>query len=593
MNFFKKIICLTLVTVVALSTIPVVYSATDEAYSAATELYKLGLFNGTGVNADGNPNFDLDRAPTRHEAITILVALLGKGKDAQRGYWTTPFTDVAEWAKPYVGYAYSNSLTSGTSATTYSGNKQVTASQFITFVLSALGYRNGEDFQWDRAWELSDSLGITDGRYSSNTKFTRGDAAIISYNALNAVFKGTDKTLREELLSLDSVKDAITRNELQGYWQSKENDSEFERYYRIWGDAITDVQYMSFNDGTHFYDYYSGTFTVEKGEMRASYTLDSYWGDDDDRAYVDSYEFTRIANISIKNDTLTFSGVTDEGEQYTSVYVRSNGAEAKVKAIINTVDSHIVTITDETMRKDIIGSWSGSAYDDDDNEWYELYIFTQSSYTAGWTKWSPEDELLLTVYEEGTYTIKNGQLKLNSNRIFYWESEYSSQKETATNEYELDVYGESLKMGGWFYVRDNDAQTILNSYKEYINQHDYSINQNDYAYLVSSDFRSIRRQYSTATPSIGYAYTYYDMDGHLCTLTFVMYKILDVHSVFMLHDHTSGRTIKSPESAFSRSNAHDLAYIQEVLGWEHRILQVITGEKAFDGVMVDRATMAL
>ena len=28
--------------------------------------------------------------------------------------WDTPFTDVADWAKPYVGYAYANGLTSGT-----------------------------------------------------------------------------------------------------------------------------------------------------------------------------------------------------------------------------------------------------------------------------------------------------------------------------------------------------------------------------------------------------------------------------------------------------------------------------------------------
>lgn len=160
---------------------------------AAQSLYELGLFNGTGTDANGNPIFDLDRAPTRHEAVTMLVRLLGKGEEAENGTWNTPFTDVADWAKPYVGYAYANGLTSGTSATTYSGDAPVTASQYLTFVLRALGYSSGTDFQWDRAWELSDSLGITNGQYNADTTaFTRGDVAIISYNALSAGKKPMD-----------------------------------------------------------------------------------------------------------------------------------------------------------------------------------------------------------------------------------------------------------------------------------------------------------------------------------------------------------------------------------------------------------------
>ena len=51
---------------------------------------------------------------------------------------------------------------SGTSSTTYSGNATVTASQYLTFVLRALDYDSSTDFQWDKAWELSDKLGITD-----------------------------------------------------------------------------------------------------------------------------------------------------------------------------------------------------------------------------------------------------------------------------------------------------------------------------------------------------------------------------------------------------------------------------------------------
>lgn len=45
-------------------------AASDEANSAAGKLHELGLFTGVGNNADGTPNYDLDRAPNRMEAVT-------------------------------------------------------------------------------------------------------------------------------------------------------------------------------------------------------------------------------------------------------------------------------------------------------------------------------------------------------------------------------------------------------------------------------------------------------------------------------------------------------------------------------------------
>lgn len=197
----KKIISLLLAIVLVCSMIPTAFAASDEAVTAADALHELGLFNGTGTDANGKPIYDLDRAPTRHEAVTMLVRLLGKGEEAVSGTWETPFTDVADWAKPYVGYAYANKLTSGTSATTFDGDALVTASQYITFVLRALGYNSGTDFQWDKAWELSDDLGITTGEYQSGEAFTRSDVARISVNVLPIAQKTSTETLAQKLMS--------------------------------------------------------------------------------------------------------------------------------------------------------------------------------------------------------------------------------------------------------------------------------------------------------------------------------------------------------------------------------------------------------
>ena len=181
--------------------IPVAKGAQVEHFLAADRLYQLGLISGTGTDAAGQPLFELDRAPTRSEAITVLVKLLGKADEASKGGWQMPFTDVPDWAKNFVGYAYENGLTSGTSATTFGGDDPVTAAQYITFVLKALGYSATEDFAWNKAWELSDQLGVTDGRYDASTAtFLRGDVFLISEAALAIRLKNSEQILADKLI---------------------------------------------------------------------------------------------------------------------------------------------------------------------------------------------------------------------------------------------------------------------------------------------------------------------------------------------------------------------------------------------------------
>ena len=196
----KRVLSALLAVCLLLAMIPAAYAAQTEATEAADTLYELGLFKGTGTDADGKPVFDLDRAPTRAEAVTMLVRLLGKESEAKSGSWTTPFTDVAAWAKPYVGYAYANGLTTGVGKGLFGGGRPVTAAQYLTFVLRALGYESGTDFSWDTAWTLTDALGITNGQYhaGTNNSFLRADAALVSVCALGAAAKD-GKTLYEAI----------------------------------------------------------------------------------------------------------------------------------------------------------------------------------------------------------------------------------------------------------------------------------------------------------------------------------------------------------------------------------------------------------
>lgn len=270
---------LSLALMLALATPAFAASGTITAQQAADALHEMGLFNGTGTDANGRPVYDLDRAPTRHEAITMLVRLLGKTYEAESGTWPIPFTDVAEWAKPYVGYAYANGLAGGTSATSFSGNQTVTATQYLTFVLRALGYESGTDFQWDRAWELSDRIGLTNGQYHAGTgSFTRGDAAIVSYQSLNIPHKGQSQTESSSTPSStpSSTDTNISNvNILQGGTWRGINETESAEYMEFY--KFTDTTYscayavLDKNDDSiiYFMGYEKGTFSISNDTLKA------------------------------------------------------------------------------------------------------------------------------------------------------------------------------------------------------------------------------------------------------------------------------------------------------------------------------------
>lgn len=208
----RRFVGLLLAVIMVCSMTPTAFAATDDATQAAQALYELGLFRGTGKNADGTPIFDLDKTPTRNQAIIMLVRLLGKEQEALAGTWDIPFTDVTEGMRPYIGYAYANGLTKGTSATTYSGTKPIRANQYVAFVLRALGYESGKDFAVSSPWELSDKIGLTYGTYNAQTSvFVRGDVAIISENALNTKDSTGTSSLLDLLVNAAAVDEAAAK----------------------------------------------------------------------------------------------------------------------------------------------------------------------------------------------------------------------------------------------------------------------------------------------------------------------------------------------------------------------------------------------
>ena len=207
----KKILSFILVISIVLSVLTIGVgaetssSATSVALSTtldrANALKDLGLFMGS------NSGFDLDRQPSRVEAIVMLIRVLGQESQALNSTYANPFNDVPSWATKYVSFAFAKGYTSGISKTAFGSNLTVTPEQFITFMLRALGYKEGSPdgslaFTFNTAIEKAESLGVTQkGKYANGGNFTRGDSVDTIYNVLNAVKKPDGCTMATYLVN--------------------------------------------------------------------------------------------------------------------------------------------------------------------------------------------------------------------------------------------------------------------------------------------------------------------------------------------------------------------------------------------------------
>jgi len=211
----RKTLCLILALCLCVSLLP--SSALAETPGApdpetfARSLKALGLFQGVS-----DTDFALDRAPTRAEALVMLLRLTGKANAAAHCESAHPFADTAEcrWADPYIAYAWDQGLTKGADESHFLPNDPANANMYLTFVLRALGYSDAEgDFSYSDPFTLAGSLGLLPEGVDT-ASFLRADVALVSYAALSAPCKDSDRTLADSLLNLG----AVTAEGLERFW---------------------------------------------------------------------------------------------------------------------------------------------------------------------------------------------------------------------------------------------------------------------------------------------------------------------------------------------------------------------------------------
>jgi len=168
-------------------------AAADGQELVADTLYTLGLVSGTGEG------YQLERAPTRLEAVVMAVRLAGFDREARETAANHPFVDVPAWADGYVTWAYRNGVTRGVAATYFGSSETASAAQCATLVLRVLGFREeARDFSFGTATLVAYRHGLLDS--AAQETFLRGDLFELCYRALNVRPIGGQQTLLADLI---------------------------------------------------------------------------------------------------------------------------------------------------------------------------------------------------------------------------------------------------------------------------------------------------------------------------------------------------------------------------------------------------------
>lgn len=160
-------------------------ASTADYPAMAAALKALGLFRGTGVGY--GQGFDLEKAPTRAEALIMLIRLLGEENDALACTAQHPFTDVPDWAQPYVAYGYAKGYSNGIWADAFGTSMPASAEMYVEFLLRALGYSSTAQTDISDSPARACTAGLlTEGEVSAlrAETFLRADVVYLSFYAL-------------------------------------------------------------------------------------------------------------------------------------------------------------------------------------------------------------------------------------------------------------------------------------------------------------------------------------------------------------------------------------------------------------------------
>ncbi len=182
--------------------VPGRYAPQYTAYAEA--LRSLGLFLGS------DKGFELERAPTRHESVIMLIRLLGEEAAALSYDGPTKFVDLLpgwEDGTRYIKYAEYMGYSYGVTENTFGQTREIDIHSMLTLILRSLGYDdiNDDDFAWGSTdLTLAVQIGLlTQADYDEiiESGFRRDHIVLLSYNALSTKMKNSENLLSDRLIA--------------------------------------------------------------------------------------------------------------------------------------------------------------------------------------------------------------------------------------------------------------------------------------------------------------------------------------------------------------------------------------------------------
>ena len=168
-------------------------------YNAMADgLTQMGLLKGTGA-AYGS-GYELERQALRVEGLVMFIRLMGEENAALTSTAVNPFADSPSWADRYLAYAYEKGYTTGIGTNAagqlmFGPNNTISAGEYMTFVLRALGYSESgtnPDFNWQNAMDAAVAYGVirqSEAALLSGSSFCRAQVVYLSVCALSAPTK--------------------------------------------------------------------------------------------------------------------------------------------------------------------------------------------------------------------------------------------------------------------------------------------------------------------------------------------------------------------------------------------------------------------
>ena len=452
---------------------------------------------------DENGDFNPDQNVTRNEMAVVMCNLMDYTVASYKG--TSPFTDVPEWAEPYVAACYTNGLTAGTSDTTYGGSDTVTTGQAALMLEKALGYFQYQaDFGSDwlvEATKQGSLAGLFDGVDTGATEaLSRNDVAQMVLNALEA-----DMVTAEKNGSDVQIGDIIISGAKATYTARTSNDTKYSKIDNTRVDGKYTIQL-----GEDLYDgdlVKSGSTSDDFGRPASKWTYNNKeigtYADDADAVYTaavakeDLYDLVgKTVYDDLKSGDATLTVVKDGVDQDASLndyIVRNNDDDAKGTQKGATTEVYIDDDNNVTIA--IINTYVAQVdgdYDAQDEE-LDLDVLEESPFTADDYTLSSDDFDYLDTYEDEDYvlvTVANGEIKTiqKADTVTGDVTSYTEKKSVTVDgtKYEYSKnYTDAVKDDSKLSYNLGNEYTLVLDTNGYVLYTDGTAGHNDYVYVAS------------------------------------------------------------------------------------------------------------